>query len=287
MSYQACNWAVAQQIVTDSPARHILLCMANYASVTGEDVWMSAARLSRETGLSIRTVRYKLDLLQEAGLITPGDDRILAIKFPRADQRPLIFNLNLKMTGLQELHPVGDERPAAHDTNDLQLRTERPAGAAPNTGITNHIDQPVPPKPPKGGRIAKPVPAVGEEKYSPEFEEFWQAWPKAKGGTKALAYKSWLKLKLDDPDQQQARTLLAYDVSQRSQYHRQWLDGFVPHMATYLNQRQWTAPIDHSTGPRNNGRASTTYERIMAASDENRAALSEDLDELRSRQFGH
>ncbi len=286
MSYQACNWAVAQQVVTDPPARHVLLVMANYASVNGEDVWMSAARIAKETGLSIRTVRYKLDDLEAAGLISPGDERIVAIKFPRIDKRPLIFNLNLKFYGVQELHAV-DDRGAAHDSNGVQLTTERGAGAAPNTIHTNPIDQPSPPNPRKRGNGLSVVqPVIGDGKYSREFDDFWTEWPQGKGGTKAAAYKAWLKLKLDDADKQAERTRLHYDVQQRKAHHRPWKEGVVCHVSTYLNGQGWTADIDTSTGTRANGRAKTTYERIMEASEQNRAALREDIDDIRSRQYG-
>lgn len=280
MSYQACNWAVAQQVVIDPPARHVLLCMANYASVNGEDVWMSAARIARETGLSIRTVRYKLDDLQAAGLISPGDERIVAIKFPRADKRPLIFNLNLKFYGVQELHAVAD-RGAVDDTNGLHLTTERGAGAAPNTIHTNHIDQPTPPNPRKRGNGLSVVqPVIGEGKYSREFEEFWDDWPMGKGGTKAKAYKAWLKLKLDDADKQAERTKLHFDVQQRKAYHRPWQEDVVCHVATYLNGQGWTADIDTSTGPKKYERAQTSYERFTEASERGRAQLRAEYDAL-------
>lgn len=282
MSYQACNWAVAQQVVIDPPARHVLLCMANYASVNGEDVWMSAARIARETGLSIRTVRYKLDDLQAAGLISPGDERIVAIKFPRADKRPLIFNLNLKFYGVQELHAVAD-RGAVDDTNGLHLTTERGAGAAPNTIHTNHIDQPTPPNPRKRGNAMIANQQIGAEKYSESFEQAWALWPQGKRGTKTKAYAAWLKRKLDDASllADESRVRIITDIVVRTAKHRPWLDGFgIPHFSTYLNGGGWTADIDNSTGPTTNGRAKTSYEQVMEASERNRAALREDYDNL-------
>lgn len=138
-----------------------------------------------------------------------------------------------------------------------------------------------PPSPRKRGNSLSVVqPVIGEGKYSREFEEFWDDWPKGKGGTKAKAYKAWLKLKLDDADKQAERTKLHYDVQQRKAYHRPWQEDVVCHVATYLNGQGWTADIDTSTGNRTNGRAKTSYEQVMEASERNRAALLEDYDNL-------
>ena len=66
MSVQAMSWALSLPVQTlkDSSARHVLLCLANYASSNGVGAFPSAKTLTDDTGLSERTVRIKLDLLE-------------------------------------------------------------------------------------------------------------------------------------------------------------------------------------------------------------------------------
>lgn len=184
------------------------------------------------------------------------------------------------------LTPIGKQGYPPHRDSDP---TPSENGEVSNTNSSNTKIKSIPPiSPPLKALAAANRQAIGEETYSEDFLMFWGIWPKGKGGSKAAAYKAWLKLGLDNRqragrDGQIVR--LHDDVIQRGMHHRQWLDGYVPHMATYLNQRQWTADIDTSTGTRTNGRAKTTYDRIMEASERNRAALREDIDDIRSRQF--
>ncbi|MCP5916342.1 helix-turn-helix domain-containing protein, partial [Klebsiella pneumoniae] len=74
MSVQAMSWALSLPIqsLKDSSARHVLLCLANYAGSNGAGAFPSAKTLTDDTGLSERTVRIKLDLLEECGLIVRG-----------------------------------------------------------------------------------------------------------------------------------------------------------------------------------------------------------------------
>lgn len=293
MSWEACSWAVKQQVVTDPTARHILLCMANRADREGTDSHPSASQLNRETGLAIRTIRLKIQHLLETGAIRYGDQRVVEIKFPRPDRRPVNYDLALENIGVQTSHPV-IERGANDGKNGVHLKDERGAPHAPNTVLLLPIDTVEPPIVPQGGRMAKPQPIIGQGKYSREFEDFWDDWPKGKGGTKAKAYKAWLKLKLDDADKQAERTKLHYDVQQRKAYHRPWQEDVVCHVATYLNGQGWTADIDTSTGPKKYERAQTSYERFTEASERGRAqirseyeALSPDEQREYREAFGH
>lgn len=147
MSVQAMSWAMSQRIVTDPPARHVLLCLANYAGADGSAAFPSVARLVEDTGLSERTIRGKLDLLLELGAIRPGNRAIVAAYIERADRRPLCFDLCMERGAAAA---PGAERGAADDVNGVQLAPERGAGAAPKPSV-NH-----PPKPsPSGGRASR------------------------------------------------------------------------------------------------------------------------------------
>lgn len=73
--------------------------------------------------------------------------------------------------------------------------------------------------------------SLGKDKdiYTPEFDQFWMAYPKKTG--KDAAFKSWKKLKprIDD-----VMFALSWQVESK-----QWKDGYVPNPATYINQGRW------------------------------------------------
>src|SRR5690606_27443181 len=93
MSVQAISWALGQQIVTASSARHVLLCLANYAGEDGRNAFPSIARLCADTGLSERAVRDNLRRLEDAGVIERGNQAIAAAHTDRADRRPTAHEL--------------------------------------------------------------------------------------------------------------------------------------------------------------------------------------------------
>lgn len=127
MSLQAMAWAIAQKRVTDPPARHVLLVLAQTASPEGEDAWRTVARLSEETGLSERTVQMKLQQLLAIGVIRLGDQNVVAVKIKRADRRPVVYDLDIRA---EELVAAGmaNRKPA------------RGAGNAPRNPVDNAGD---------------------------------------------------------------------------------------------------------------------------------------------------
>lgn len=126
-------WALEQQLVTDAPARHVLLCLANYADNIGRGAFPAAQTLSEDTGLSERTIRTKLDVLESQGLIKRGNQALAATYIDRVDRRPVCYDLCLERGA--SLAPRYQSRGASDDTNGVQLTTERGAGAAPNTSV--------------------------------------------------------------------------------------------------------------------------------------------------------
>lgn len=142
MSVQAMSWALSlpTQSLKDSSARHVLLCLANYAGSNGAGAFPSASTLAQDTGLSERTVRYKLDALESSGLIQKGNQAIAAVHIDRHDRRPVVYDLQL----LRGANPAPRTKRGADDAtgcnlqqNGVQPGTERGAAAAPNTSI-NH-----------------------------------------------------------------------------------------------------------------------------------------------------
>ena len=78
--------------------------------------------------------------------------------------------------------------------------------------------------------------------YTPEFEQFWSAYPEKTG--KGEAFKSWKKTK---PNAQLQSAILsaivAYKLSKKVK------EGFVKNPATWLNQRCWEDEFDKEEAP--------------------------------------
>lgn len=141
MSVQAMSWALSQQAVTESHARHVLLCLANYADQSGRAAFPSVSSLALDTGLAPRTVQYRLRDLETMGLIKRGNQAIAAAYISQRDRVPVCYDLDLSR-GAQDA--PRDERGAHHDVtgctpehNGVHATTERGAQRAPNPPI-NH-----------------------------------------------------------------------------------------------------------------------------------------------------
>ncbi|WP_219268915.1 helix-turn-helix domain-containing protein [Pseudomonas sp. Xaverov 259] len=136
------SWALSLPVQTlkDSSARHVLLCLANYAGSNGAGAFPSASTLAQDTGLSERTVRYKLDDLEKFGLIQKGNQAIAAVHIDRHDRRPVVYDLQIS----RGANPAPRAKRGADDTtgcnsqqNGVQPGAERGAAAAPNPSL-NH-----------------------------------------------------------------------------------------------------------------------------------------------------
>ncbi|VVP33880.1 helix-turn-helix domain-containing protein [Pseudomonas fluorescens] len=140
------SWALSLPIesLKDSSARHVLLCLANYAGSNGAGAFPSASTLAQDTGLSERTVRYKLDDLEKSGLIQKGNQAIAAVHIDRHDRRPVVYDLQL----LRGANPAPRTKRGADDAtgcnsqqNGVQPTTERGAATAPNTSINHQVTE--------------------------------------------------------------------------------------------------------------------------------------------------
>lgn len=134
------SWAMLMPKSTlgDASARHVLLCLANYAGQDGRGAFPSAEQLAEDTGLSERTVRYKLDLLEEMGLITRGNQAIAAAYIGRKDRITNVYDLQLKRGAVAA---PGEGTGCSSQQNGVQTTTERGAAAAPNTSGNQEQNQ--------------------------------------------------------------------------------------------------------------------------------------------------
>ena len=137
------SWALSlpKQALDNPSARHVLLCLANYAGSDGRGAFPSAKTLSEDTGLGERTVRLKLDELERSGFIFRGNQAIAAAYIDRRDRRPVVYDLQIKRGASAAPR---NERGAANDMtgcsskqSGVQEKAERGAAAAPNT-LLNH-----------------------------------------------------------------------------------------------------------------------------------------------------
>lgn len=133
------TWALAiPKSELDNPAaRHVLLCLANYAGSDGRGAFPAAATLSDDTGLSERTVRLKLAELDAAGWISEGNQAIAAAYIDRRDRRPVVYDLQMKRgaSAAPRERGAGKRTGCSSQTNGVQENAERGAAAAPNPSL--------------------------------------------------------------------------------------------------------------------------------------------------------
>lgn len=189
MSVQAMTWALAQQVVTNSTTRHVLLCLANYADHEGKAAFPSVKTLSRDTGLSERTIKYKLRDLEEVGLIERGNQKVPEAYINRKDRLPVCYDLALDRGAPPAPR---SERGANDDINGVQMTTERGAPPAPNPSIDPPIENPIPPKGGDDGSSAEPhagkrIPEEGVDlSILPDdlSDDVWNEWLKLRAKQK-------------------------------------------------------------------------------------------------------
>ncbi|NWE75132.1 helix-turn-helix domain-containing protein [Pseudomonas yamanorum] len=135
------SWALSLPVQTlkDSSARHVLLCLANYAGSNGAGAFPSAKTLTDDTGLSERTVRIKLDLLEEGGFIVRGNQALAAVYIDRHDRRPVVYDLMIKRGAV--VAPREDATGCSLGQSGVQPTTERGAATAPNTSINHQLTE--------------------------------------------------------------------------------------------------------------------------------------------------
>lgn len=134
------SWALSRRdLGKDSSARHVLLCLANYAAADGRGAFPSAKTLTEDTGLSERTVRSKLDLLEVQGLIVRGNQALAAVYIDRHDRRPVVYDLMLKRGAADA--PREEGTGCSQQQNGVQPTTERGAAIAPNTSLNHQITE--------------------------------------------------------------------------------------------------------------------------------------------------
>ena len=127
MSIQAMAWVLKQKI-GDATAKHVLMCLANYAGEDGENAFPSVARLEKDTELSERTIREKLVYLVDKGFIKHGDQGMAAAYYKRKDRTSVCYDFVLRGAPDAPRESTGCATPQ----NGVQITQSRGAPAAPN-----------------------------------------------------------------------------------------------------------------------------------------------------------
>ena len=84
---------------------------------------------------------------------------------------------------------------------------------------------------------------------NPDFDMFWNVYPVKKGKQAALrAFNNRKKYISDSTDHGLVKTrisveLLRMDIGNRLENDAQWIEGYIPHAATYLNGERWNDEI--------------------------------------------
>lgn len=166
MSVQAMTWALEQQVVTDAAMRHVLLCLANYANEAGKGAFPSIATLSSDTGLSERTVQYKLRSLEEAGVIRRGNQAIAAAYISHRDRLPMVYDLSMERGATVAPGANDDVTGCKPRRNGVQLTTQRGATVAPDPSLNHQRTTKEPKEHVQTGETGSETWVIGREKPS-------------------------------------------------------------------------------------------------------------------------
>lgn len=95
MSVEAMAWAMRADLTGKLPAEHrlVLLVLADHASSDGTGAYPAKPRIAARLGTSERSVVRALRALEARGLISPGDQRMVA-HIP-TNRRPTVWTLRL------------------------------------------------------------------------------------------------------------------------------------------------------------------------------------------------
>lgn len=95
MSIRYVDWALREAPTKDSTETLVLVGLANHVSDNGTGAYPSVNTLSKYAKCSERTIQRKLRDLEEAGVISRGDQRSVA--HHRSDRRPVVYDINIKV----------------------------------------------------------------------------------------------------------------------------------------------------------------------------------------------
>lgn len=219
MSWQALGWATKCR-VGDDGEKLLLIMLANYANEDGES-WYSQERLSFDTEIPVRTLRRRLQALEEKGFIQITPRRQID---------------GTKTTSLIRLISL----PAKSAPNDATGQITIGQNGA-TTGQNGHSasGQQVAEQEPSGNHQKESSLAVGKVskkkigQYTPEFEsDIWQPYPRKARTSKINAFKKFDALSPEQKEQVKA-TIPHFAMATRASKTE---EQFIPHLEFYISR---------------------------------------------------
>lgn len=205
MSFQAMAWAVKQ--VLPSREKLVLLMAANYADEYGK-CWPSNARMMQDTGLTKNTITAAFKELEARGLLRIQHRSIEGVSLSN------MYHLNLGAVAADGDQGEGSGNDRGGSISAYGVGQEMTGGGSADD--PKPINEPINKEPIKDSRAR-------------EFDRFWQAYPRKTA--KGAAERAWDKAaRVTQPS-----TIIAAVEASVWPVDPQ----FIPHPATWLNQKRW------------------------------------------------
>lgn len=212
MSWQATEWVRITR-VGDSKLKLLLLMLCNYANEDAES-WYSQEQISFDTEIPVRTLRRKLEELQEMGFIEVTQ-RASDSGVKRNSLIRVLTGPAANLAGGEHRRPKSGVSTGQNEGDPSATRV-----AAVNLNHSNH---------------KKHTARAKEEVYSEEFENLWQAYPRTKNTSKKKAWD--LYRMLNDENQERVRAAVPLFAAAMRAEGRP--EDKIMHMTTWLNGRTY------------------------------------------------
>lgn len=210
------NWEWHDDACTMNLLLHLLVLSADepteYHGVTLEvgQLVITVGELSRMLGQTVQKVRTGLERLKRCGIITSRTTN----------------KYTLVTVEKSSLYVLVKEKTTNKITNEQQTNNKQKSG--------EEAEEVLPDQAPKRGKKA----SRPSEDYSPEFETFWEQYPRHTA--KKTAYRAWRAVnpKGDNPTMEEQEAILRDIAARRGR--GEWQEAaYIPYPATYLNGRRW------------------------------------------------
>ena len=213
MSLRAITWALEEAPVQDPTALLVLIALADRASSDGTKAYPSQKWIAERARSSDRTVRRKLNELEEAGVIARGDQELVSHYV--ADRRPVVWDICYEITAGQSDRPdTGDQTTGHPGPNDRTPVSDKPSSS------TSYL------KPSKNQTLL--------ERENELFDEWWEVYPRK--NDKTPARKSYSKaLKAVNGDHQ----ILLEGAKNYAKREAGTPAEFLRYPSTWLNKETW------------------------------------------------
>lgn len=232
MSYKATDIIWGKDVTGNEQI--LLLALTSFSDEHGYEIWPSVARMTWMTALSERTIQRTLSGLRSTGylVIVKASTRSMPTKYrinfdAIPNKPPFVIargECNAPTTGVPNPEVTG-------------AKSELTGAKKGLTGATQVT--PYPSEEQSEEQTKEQAASAKAENLSISFGEFWKAYPRktAKGEAEKAFNKAFSRdfNKIEDA----IKGIEAYKKTE------QWKQGFIPHPATYLNQKRWEDDLSH------------------------------------------